>query len=86
VERTLFWRIATGYRQQRVVRQGEWKLLLDGGQTLLFNLTRDIGERNDIAKVRPDIAARLWPMIAAWEKEVDDEAKALMPTPSAAAR
>ena len=78
--RTLFWRIATANRQQRAVRQGEWKLLLDGGQTLVFNLTRDIGEQNDVAKARPDIAARLRPLLTAWEKEVDAEARALMPT------
>jgi arylsulfatase A-like enzyme len=77
VERTLFWRIATANRQQRAVRQGEWKLLLDGGQTLVFNLTRDMGERNDVAKSRPDIAARLRPLLAAWEKDVDGEAAAL---------
>src|SRR5687768_9858694 len=35
VERTLFFRI-TGTRQQRAVRQGEWKLLLDAGDLLLF--------------------------------------------------
>ncbi len=78
-ERTLFWRIATENRQQRAVRQGEWKLLVDGGHALLFNLTRDIGERNDVAKLRTDIVARLRPLITTWEKDVDDEAKALTP-------
>lgn len=82
VERTLFWRIATANRQQRAVRQGEWKLLLDGGHALVFNLARDIGERNDLAKARPDIAARLLPLLRAWEKEVDAEA-ALLPAPAA---
>jgi arylsulfatase A-like enzyme len=76
VTRTLFWRIATGQRQQRAVREGDWKLLLDGDDTLLFNLSHDIGERNDVAKERPDIAKRLRPLIAAWEKDVDSEAQA----------
>jgi arylsulfatase A-like enzyme len=75
VERTLFFRI-TGSRQQRAVRQGDWKLLLDAGDVLLFNLRDDIGERNDLAKERPDVARRLRPLITEWEKDVDSEAKA----------
>jgi len=76
VERTLFWRIDVPNRQQRAVRQGDWKLLLDGDDVIVFNLAKDIGERNDLAKERQgqDVARRLRPLIAAWEKDVDDEA------------
>lgn len=76
VERTLFFRIAVPTRQQRAVRQGEWKLLIDGDDVLLFNLSRDIGERQDLASQRQDVARRLRPLIAAWERDVDAEAKA----------
>jgi hypothetical protein len=76
VERTLFWRISIPTRQQRAVRQGEWKLLLDGDDLLLYNLRTDIGERNDLAMQRPDIVARLRPLISEWERDVDAEAKA----------
>ncbi len=55
MERTLFWRIDVPLRQQRAVRSGEWKLLRDGDDLLLFNLKADIGERNDLAAVRPDL-------------------------------
>ena len=75
VERTLFFRV-TGARAQRAVRQGDWKLMVDGGGVFLFNLRTDIGERNDLAKERSDIARRLRPMIAEWEKDVDADAKA----------
>ncbi|MDO8680873.1 MAG: sulfatase-like hydrolase/transferase [Acidobacteriota bacterium] len=75
-ERTLFWRINVELRHQRAVRSGDWKLLLDGDDLLLFNLKADIGERNDLAAVRPDLVAKLRPLIAAWEKDVDAEAKA----------
>jgi arylsulfatase A-like enzyme len=75
LERTLFFRI-TQSRNQRAVRQGDWKLLVDAGDVLLFNLRDDIGERNDLAKERPDIASKLRPLIAEWEKDVDAEAKA----------
>src|SRR5688572_31345985 len=41
----------------------------------LYNLRSDIGERNDLAKERPEIARRLRPLILEWEKDVDSEAK-----------
>ncbi len=74
VERTLFFRV-TGARAQRAVRQGDWKLLLDGGGVFLFNLRTDIGERVDLARARPEITRRLRPLILEWEKDVDSEAK-----------
>jgi len=39
------------------------------------NLLANIGERNDRAAQRSDIARRLRPLIDAWEKDVDGEAK-----------
>jgi arylsulfatase A-like enzyme len=76
VERTLFFRFPTaGNARQLAVRQGSWKLLLDGAKSFVFDLSKDIGERNDLANQRQDIARRLRPLIAAWEKEVDAEAK-----------
>jgi arylsulfatase A-like enzyme len=79
IERTLFWRIAVPARQQRAVRQGNWKLLVDGDDVLLYDLSKDIGERNDLAAQRSDIARRLRPLITEWEKDVDAEAKASAP-------
>src|SRR5688572_4275091 len=73
VERTLFFRVMG--RQQRAVRQGDWKLMVDSGAVLLYNLRTDAGERNDLAKERPDIARKLRPLIAEWEKDVDSDAK-----------
>jgi arylsulfatase A-like enzyme len=76
-DRTLFWRITTQGRRQRAVRQGDWKLLLDGGNPLLYNLANDIGERTDLANQRMDIVRKLFPLIGQWEQDVDAEAKAL---------
>ena len=76
VERTLFWRTVAPH-SQRAVRRGDWKLLIDGNIVLLFNLRQDIGERNDLANRRQDIAHELRPLIAKWEADVDGEAKAL---------
>ncbi len=79
VERTVFWRIDTPIRQQRAVRQGSWKLLVDGDDLLLFNLRDDIGERNDLAARRPDLVAKFRALLQAWESDVDAEAKSLSP-------
>jgi arylsulfatase A-like enzyme len=73
VERTLFWRV-TGPRTQVAVRSGDWKLLFDG-RPMLFNLRADLGERNNLIGQRGDIARKLEPLLAAWQKDVDEEAK-----------
>jgi arylsulfatase A-like enzyme len=78
-ERTLFWRITTQARRQRAVRQGDWKLVLDGGVPMLFDVAKDVGERNDLASQRTDIVRKLFPLIGAWEADVDAEAKATAP-------
>jgi arylsulfatase A-like enzyme len=73
VDRTIFWRVA-GARPQQAVRSGEWKLLLDGGRAMLFNLRTDVGERNNLIGQRSDIARRLQTLVEAWQKEVTGEA------------
>jgi hypothetical protein len=44
---------------------------------MLFNLSKDIGERNDLASQRTDIVGKLFPLIVKWEQDVDAEAKGL---------
>jgi arylsulfatase A-like enzyme len=73
-ERPLFWRIAVPTRQQRAVRQGDWKLLIDGDDLLLFNVRTDPGERRDLAARNPTTVRRLRALLDAWEKDVDTEA------------
>jgi len=74
VERTLFWRITSG-RQQRAVRSGDWKLIFDQGDPLLFDVRADLGERNDLIGRRPEVAKRLLSLLDKWEQDVDAEAK-----------
>ena len=78
VERTLFWRVQTPVLNQRAVRSGKWKLIRDGGpnRSFLFDLSNDIGERIDLAATHADVTRRLHLLIAAWEKDVESEAKA----------
>jgi arylsulfatase A-like enzyme len=77
VDRQLFWRIAQPDRQQKAVRSGSWKLVVDGSgrgaaisDRLLFDLQDDPGERRDLAARHPDIIVRLTQLLADWEKEV----------------
>jgi arylsulfatase A-like enzyme len=69
-ERQLFWRIARPGRQQRAVRSGQWKLLVDGGLYLLFDLSNDAGERTDLAAEHPDVVVALKGLVARWETDV----------------
>ena len=73
VDRTLYWR-HTGTSPQRAVRRGDWKLLIDGGKPMLFNVRADPGERNDLAGQHQALARELAPLITAWEADVDAEA------------
>jgi arylsulfatase A-like enzyme len=84
-ERTLFWRAGTGPGKRTAVRRGDWKLLVDGQHSYVFNLRADPSERNDMAKWRQDIARELQPLIRDWEASVDAAASALAPPPSSAA-
>jgi arylsulfatase A-like enzyme len=71
VDRRLFWRIARPGRQQHAVRAGRWKLLVDGGQLLLFDVGSDPGERADLAARHPELIVTLRRLLADWEKDVD---------------
>ncbi len=70
IERTLFWRVGAAAGQPRAVRSGDWKLVLDGSKQLLFDVSRDPGERDDLAAQHPDRVRRLKEMLDAWEKDV----------------
>jgi len=75
-ERTLFWRAGMESGKQTAVRRGDWKVLIDGPHTYVFNVRRDLSERNDLAKWRQDIAQELRPKLIAWEESVDADAAA----------
>lgn len=76
-ERTLFWRAPN--LTQRAVRSGDWKVLVAGTHTMVFNLRSDPGERSDLARGRQDVAQRLRPLLAEWERDVEREAAVNVP-------
>jgi arylsulfatase A-like enzyme len=82
-ERTLFWRTAGPTpvnMNQKAVRRGDWKLLIDGAVTrmFLFNVKTDPAERHDWFGRRQDIVRPLQKLLTEWEREVDAEAKAFV--------
>ncbi|WP_199271682.1 sulfatase [Paraglaciecola sp. L3A3] len=53
------------------VREGDWKLLAYRSGTIkLYNIKRDIGEKNDVSKQHPRIVAKLSKKLVAWEKDM----------------
>jgi arylsulfatase A-like enzyme len=76
VERTLFWRTAAGNHNQKAVRRGDYKLLIDANHEFVFDVLRDLGERTDLAAQRQELAQTLRQQLAAWEADVDAEARA----------
>lgn len=70
VAREVFWRINGPARQQRAVRSGQWKLLMDGNHLLLFDLDADPGERRDVAARHTGKVASLRKMITDWENDI----------------
>jgi hypothetical protein len=79
VERTFFWRAVPNNRNQRAVRRGDWKLIVDGNHTMVYNVRQDPGERADLTNQRQDIARQLRPLLAAWEMDVNAEQIATEP-------
>jgi arylsulfatase A-like enzyme len=70
--RTFYWRIDRSTRQQKAIRHGKWKYVLDGGYVnLLFDLEQDPGERRNLAIHHPDVMRDLQRRLAAWEAEMD---------------
>jgi arylsulfatase A-like enzyme len=65
-QRALFWR----YVKERAVRKGPWKLLVQGENARLHNLTEDLGEKKNLAQAKPEIVKALEDELAAWESDV----------------
>lgn len=60
-DRALFWRVG----KQHAVRSGDWKLMRSEQQWQLYNLARDIGEKNNLATQEP---ARVQQLSSVWEQ------------------
>ncbi|MHC4327423.1 MAG: sulfatase-like hydrolase/transferase, partial [Planctomycetota bacterium] len=67
-------------RPAGAIREGDWKLIefFEEGLLELYNLKRDIGEKNNLAGTMPEKAAALQRKLAKWRRSVG----AKMPTPN----
>lgn len=86
--RALFWRSRTRNNNYGI-RLGKWKFVHSTEGTeqpgpkqtpardMLFDLTHDIGEQNDLAALHPEILAELKWLYDAWEAEVDADCRKL---------
>ena len=54
------------------IRSGKWKLLCeyDGSDALLYDLTKDRGEKNNLAKKHPKIVKALSQKVIAWHNSM----------------
>lgn len=70
--RKLFWRFNNAYSgsHAHAVRQGEWKYMEEAGETFLFNLSKDPGERHNLASANPQLVRGLKRDFLSWERDV----------------
>ncbi|AWI10471.1 sulfatase [Ereboglobus luteus] len=63
------------------IRMGDWKLIerLEDGRVHLYNLSTDVGEKNDLAAQEPERVAKMRSQLHAWYKETG--ARFLQPKP-----
>ncbi|MBY0497526.1 MAG: sulfatase-like hydrolase/transferase [Cyanobacteria bacterium] len=72
--RTLFWRVTPA--NERAVRDGNWKLVIDNNRYMLFDIATDLGERRELSASNTAVVRQLHEKMLAWEKDVDGESKA----------
>lgn len=68
-DRTLYWRMSQA-KNQKAIRDGNWKYLKTEEGEFLFDLTTDPSEKNNLKEKSPEILERLKVKYAEWEKTV----------------
>jgi len=69
---TLFWR-ASNARGNISLRDGRWKFHESGTGPLLYDLSKDEGERNNVADRFPEVAEKLSNAANQWRSELPAE-------------
>lgn len=73
--RDLFW-CSGSVEGWWAVRSGDWKLVCEKGKIGLFDLGKDVSEKNDLAKSLPDRVAALTKLHDTWLAEMPNPVKA----------
>lgn len=70
-----------GGRPAGAVREGNWKLIefYDEDQVELYDVVKDVGERNDLARQMPDRAAKMRRRLQEWRRSVKADMPRLNP-------
>lgn len=58
-------------RSDRAARIGNWKWVDSARGGGLYDLATDLGEKNDLTKQKPDVAAQMKAKFTAWKQEMD---------------
>jgi arylsulfatase A-like enzyme len=69
IQRELYWRIFQR-KNEKAVRHGDWKYIVDTKGEYLFNIAADQAEKNNLKDTNKDIADKLKKLLANWEKKV----------------
>lgn len=65
----MFWQ----RREDKAARVGNWKWVShENGQGGLFDLSKDIGEKNDLSKERPEVLKMMTDRFAGWKRAMDE--------------
>jgi arylsulfatase A-like enzyme len=65
--KTLYWR----FGEQSAVRDGDWKLVkISGSESELFDLSKDIGEKTNLASTKPEKVKELDDKLAKWDSQL----------------
>jgi arylsulfatase A-like enzyme len=65
---TLYWKVES----RATIRDGDWKMMrFPNRPALLFDLTNDPGEQNDLAGENPELVKELYKKLFAWEMELE---------------
>lgn len=70
-DRAVFWR----YRDQKAVRHGDWKLIVDNDTTKLYQLDDDLLEQHNVSVSESAIVDELKEELQTWEEEVSKGVK-----------
>ncbi len=62
----LYWRASRNW----AIRDGNWKLIFAADRYWLYDLSKDIGEKNNLAAAQPDTVARLKATYDGWDKQM----------------
>ena len=66
-ERSVYWKT----KDNKAIRKGEWKLVMIGQKKpQLYNLSTDIGEKDDLSNKNPKIVKKMRRLYNQWETEV----------------